>query len=240
MIRRAFSLAVAACALAAGAIVPAAAASLVELGATKTPVVAPTCPPNTPPVKCTIILTRVTALETLRDRRAYPTRVKSAGRIVGFSVGLSSLSPSNNTRKQFIRSLDATYGGTTQVGITVLAQVGRRSNWKWRVVASSPYYHVQPYLGSVAQFALNTSIEVKPGEVIALTTPTWAPVLSIQQNPKSFAYRQSRSSNCDNPPSTSQAQTGHQTGTYSCDYPGTRIEYSATEITNPPTTNPVH
>jgi hypothetical protein len=136
--------------------------------------------------------------------------------------------------------LDSTYGGTTQVGITVLKPVGRKSQFRWQVVASSPYYHVQPYLGSVAQFALNSSIEVTPGEVIALTTPTWAPVLSIQQASKKFAYRQSRSANCNNPPSTSQAQSGHQTASYTCDYPGTRIEYSASEITDPPVTNSVH
>jgi hypothetical protein len=239
--RRTFLLAAAVCALVASTGVATAAASVIELGGqTKTPVKAPACPPNTSPVKCTIILTRVTALETLRDGISYPTKVTKAGKIVAFSVGLSSLSSNANTRRSFIKNLDATYGGTTQVGITVLQPVGRRTQWKWQVVASSPVYHVQPYMGSVAQFALNTSIEVKPGQVIALTTPTWAPVLSIQQVGKQFAYRQSRSANCDAPPNTNQAQTGHQTGTYTCNYPGTRPEYSATEITDPPTTNPVH
>ena len=91
-----------------------------------------------------------------------------------------------------------------------------------------------------AVLVLPSSIEVKPGYVIALTTPTWAPVLSIQQASKQFAYRQSRSANCSKPPATSQAQSGHQTGTYKCNYPGTRPEYTATEITNPPATNSVH
>jgi hypothetical protein len=238
--RRTFLLAATACGLFASISVGSAAASVIELGATKTALKAPVCPANTAASSCTIILTRVTALETLRDGISYPTKVTKAGRIVAFSVGLSALSSNTNTRRSFIRFLDMTYGGTTQVGITVLQPVGRRTQWKWQVVASSPIYRVQPYMGSVAQFALNTSIEVKPGQVIALTTPTWAPVLSIQQPSKQFAYRQSRSSNCNNPPATSQAQSGHQTGTYSCNYPGTRPEYSATEITTPPATNPVH
>jgi hypothetical protein len=231
--RRTLVLAAAVCTVAASIGAASAAASVIELGQTKTPLKAPACPPNTPAAQCTIILTRVTALETLRDGIAYPTKVTKAGKIVAFTVGLSSLSSNNNTRRSFIRFLDATYGGTTQVGITVLQPVGRRTQWKWQVVASSPYYHVQPYMGSVAQIALNTSIEVKPGQVVALTTPTWAPVLSIQQASKQFAYRQSRSSNCNSPPATSQAQTGHQTGTYACNYAGTRPEYSATEITDP-------
>ncbi len=238
--RRTFSLATAACVLAAVAVPTAAVAAVIELGKTTTPVTAPACPSNVSAQNCTIILTRVTAVETLRDGVAYPTKVKTAGKIVGFTVGLSSLSSNQNTRKNFIRFLDSTYGGTTQVGITVLKPVGSRSQYRWQVVASSPIYRVQPYLGSAPQFALDSAIEVKPGYVIALSTPTWAPVLSIQQPSKKFAYRQSRSANCSNPPATSQAQTGHQTSSYTCDYPGTRLEYSVTEITDPPVSNPVH
>ena len=235
-----FPLAVGACLTVAAVFAASAAATSVELGQTKTALRAPVCPPNVSAQNCTMILTRVTALETLRDGISYPTKVKAAGRIVAFTVGLSALSSNKTTRRQYISFLDSTYGGTTQVGITVLKPIGRHSQWRWQVVASSPIYHVQPYMGSVAQFALSSSIEVKPGYVIALSTPTWAPVLSIQVPNKQFAYRQSRSSNCNNPPATSQIQTGHKTGTYTCNYAGTRPEYSATEITDPPTTNPVH
>jgi hypothetical protein len=238
--RRTFRLSVLAAAIVAGLIPAVALAAVIELGATATKVTAPICPSNVSAQNCTIILTRVTALQTLRDGVAYPTRVKAAGRIVAFTVGLSSLSSSRSTRKQYIQFLDSTYGGTTQVGITVLKPVGTRRQWKWQTVASSPYYHVQPYMGSAAQFALSSSIEVTPGEVVALTTPTWAPVLSINQPTRKFAYRQSRSSNCSNPPSNNQAQSVKQIAAYKCDYPGTRLEYSATEVTDPPVTNAVH
>ena len=239
--RRTFSLSTVAAALVAALIPAAAVAAMIELGQTRTPLVAPACPSNVSAQNCTIVLTRATAVETLRDGTAYPTKVKTSGRIVAFTVGLSSLSSNKATRKKYIQFLDSTYGGTTQVAITVLKPVGSKRQYRWQVVATSPAYHVQPYMGSVAQFALSSSIEVTPGEVLALTTPTWAPVLSINQPTKKFAYRQSRSSNCNNPPSTSQAQTKPgQTASYACDYPGTRIEYSATEITNPQATNPVH
>jgi len=238
--RRTFRFSVLAAIIVAGVIPAVAVAAVIELGATTTKITAPICPSSVSAQNCTIILTRVTALETLRDGVSYPTKVKTAGRLVAFTIGLSSLSSSQATRKQYIQYLDATYGGTTQVGITVLKPVGSKNQWKWQTVATSPYYHVQPYMGSVAQFALSSSIEVTPGEVIALTTPTWAPVLSINQPTKKFAYRQSRSSNCNSPPSTSQAQAVKQTAAYSCDYPGTRPEYSATEVTDPPVTNSVH
>lgn len=207
----------------------------IELGATHSPVIAPLCPPGVSSSQCTIILTRVTALETLRDGVIYPTRVTAPGRITDFTVGLSALSTNKSTQKSYIHFLDSTYGGTSRVGITVLRPGGgKKTQWRWQVVAASPVYHVEPYLGSVVQIPLETSLEVTPGDVIALTTPTWAPVLTIDVNNKKFAYRQSRSANCANPPASDQAQlTANEIASYACDYPGTRVEYSATEITYP-------
>jgi hypothetical protein len=224
------------------ALVPAtASAAVVEVGSTPSALVAPTCPKNVSPAKCTIVLTQMTALETIRDGVAYPTTIKQAGRIAAFTVGLSTLSSNRSTAKADIHYLDQTYGGTTQVALTVLKPSGAAKLRKWTVVAQSPIFHVQPYLGQVVQLPLTTSLAVVPGEVVALTTPTWAPVLSIDLSTKKFAYRQSRTRNCNNPPSSTQAQL--RTGTtaqYTCNYPGTRVEYSATEITNPIAAAPIH
>jgi hypothetical protein len=220
-------------AIAFGAALPASAgATTVELGVSTTPLVAPTCPKGAVP--CLIILTRTTALETIRDNAAYPSTVKHAGRLVGFTVGLSALSSNPTTVANDVKFLDGKYGGDAQVALTVLKRVGARTKWTWQVVAQSPLVDVQPYLGQVAQFPLTTSIPVVRGETIALTTPTWAPVLSINLPTDHFAYRQSRSTNCTPPPTSNTAQMSvGLTTPYVCDYPGTRVEYSATEITNP-------
>ncbi len=217
-------------------------AQILELGdQTKSPLVAPTCPSSVKPADCTIILTRDTALATIRDGVSYPTEVHHAGRVVSFSVGLSSLSSNTSTRKKDINYLNQTYGGDAQVELTVLKRVGRKGQ-RWQVVANSGVWHVVQYLGSVAQIPLLNSIQVTPGETIALSTPTWAPVLSIQQQSDQFAYRQARGAkpNCSSPSTSQQAQRVGQTSTYGCKYPGTRIEYSATEVTYPNATNPVH
>jgi hypothetical protein len=213
----------------------------VELGATKSPIVAPVCPPGVSSSKCTIILTRVTALETIRDGVTYPTKVSQAGAITAFTVGLSQLSSSKSTQNTYIHYLDSTYGGTSRLALTVLAPGGgKKTQWRWKVVAQSPIYHVEPYLGSVVRIPLDTSLRVAPGDVVALTTPTWAPVLSINLDAKKFAYRQSRQWNCGRPPASNQAQltVGPITG-YGCDYPGTRLEYSATEDLYPLGSRPV-
>jgi hypothetical protein len=217
---------------AALAIVPAvASAQELELGTTSSRLVAPSCPKGVSPANCTIILTRTTALETLRDGVAYPTTVKTAGRIVAFTVGLSRLSSSARTTRQDIHYLDSTYGGTTRVAVAVLRRVGPKSQRRWAVVAESPPVHVQPWLGRVVRFPLAKSLAVAPGDTVALTTSTWAPVLSIDLPSKSFAYRQSRTTGCTSPPSRTAAQSVGQSTQYLCNYKGTRVEYSATEVT---------
>ena len=215
-------------------VIPAAAdATITELGATTSPLVSPACPKGVAPSQCTIILTRATALETIRDNIAYPSKVKQAGRVVAFTVGLSALSTNASTALSDTKLLDKNYGGDAQVGITVLKPVGKKTAWTWSVVAQSPLVDVQPYLGQVVQFPLTTTIPVLRGEAIALTTPTWAPVLSIDLSTSHFAYRQSRSSDCF-PPNPPEAQLNiGQSARYVCDYPGTRVEYSAAEVTTP-------
>jgi hypothetical protein len=217
-----------------GAVPASASAAVTELGATVSPLISPSCPTGVAPAQCTIILTRATALETIRDNIAYPTTVKQPGRLVAFTVGLSALSTNPTTAANDVKFLDKTYGGSPEVAVTVLKRVGAKSRWTWQVVEQGPLVVVQPYLGQVVQFPLTTTLPVVKGETIALTTPTWAPVLSIDLSTKHFAYRQSRSYNCNAPPNLTQAQLTIGVSTeYACDYPGTRVEYSATEISNP-------
>jgi hypothetical protein len=229
--------------IALAALVPASAgAAVLELGPGKnSPLVTPTCPKGVSAINCTIVLTRVTALETLWNGAAYPTTVTQAGSIVAFTLGLSALSTNRTTVHNEIHGLDQRFGGTARAAVTVLKRVGPSSHREWAVVQSSPIYHLQPYLGQVVQFPLQTSIPVFPGDVVALTVPTWAPVLSIQLPATKFAYRQSRAANCPFPPAAPQYFTlPGASAQYQCDYPGTRVEYSVTEITTPVPVNPVH
>jgi hypothetical protein len=225
------------------ALVPASAsAAVIELGQTSSKLVAPTCPAGVQPKNCTIVLTQSTAVETLRDGLAYPSTVKSPGVIVAFTVGLSKLDNNRTAARKDIQFLDSQHGGTTRAAIAVLRAKGPKVQRRWTLVAESPVVHLQPYLGQVVQFPLPTPLAVKRGDVVALTVPTWAPVLTFDLAPKKFAYRQSRSANCVNAASTEQAQLLiNSTAAYGCNYPGTRVEYSATEITNPTQTkNYVH
>jgi hypothetical protein len=232
------SIATAASALLLTALVPAAAtAKVIELGATASPLVPPTCPPGVTPANCTIVLTGVTALATVRDGHAYPTTVTQPGYIVAFTLGLSGLSTDRAAARNDIHLLNSNYGGATRARITVLKPVGKARLRTWAVTAQSPIFRLQPYLGQVVQFPLPVALPVTRGETVALTVPTWAPVLSISLPTKKFAYRQSRlaSTICTSPSITDQTQSRiGKTAIYGCNYPGTRVEYSATEVTTPP------
>lgn len=214
-----------------------ASAKVIELGSGPglTPITTPACPPGVKPTKCTIVLTQVTALEVARNGITFPTKVTKRGRIVAFTLGLSNLTSNKQDREKDIGYLDSTYGGQPLAAITVLSPNGSAGQNRWTVAAESGDFRLISYLGEVAQFPLEKSLLVEPGDVVALTVPSWAPVLSIHLRPQSeFEYRQSRIFNCANPPSSTQAQVNvGTTTTYGCDYTGTRIEYSATEVTSP-------
>ncbi len=230
----------AAAVLIAGLLSGRARAASLEVGKTVTPLVAPTCPAGVTQDQCTIVLTETTAIESMRDGVTYPTAIHKAGELVAFSLGISALSTNASTLKKDLAYLQATYGGPPQVQLTVLRPVGLQGNFRWTVAAESQPVTLLPYLGQVAQFPLPQALPVVPGEVVGLTIPTWAPILSIDLTPAANnAYRQSRSQSCSTPtPKVVIAQLAiGQTANYGCTYPGTRVEYSATEITSP-TPNP--
>jgi hypothetical protein len=231
-------------ALCLGPLAGAASAQIVELGKTASPIIAPACPKGAGATNCDILLTRTTAIETVSDGDKYPTTVKNNGWIVAFTVGLSNLSSNVKTEKGYLSSLNAHYGGPPELAITVLKpgpKKGPRNTYK--VMAQSPTYHVTPFLGQVLQeplslppsFSQFTALPVKAGEVIALTVPTWAPVLTYPLSPTKFAYRQSRTQNCTHPAGSETAQTTlGASQKYGCNYTGTRVEYSVTEVVNVP------
>lgn len=211
-----------------------ASATVVELGASTTnPLIAPTCPPGVSSANCRIILTQVTALETLTGGAAYPTTIKKAGYLVAFTVGLSRLDKNLTTATSAVHYLNTAYGGPPRAGLTVLGISGPKKNRNFKVLHRSPQEKLQPFLGQVAQFPIRTPIPVVAGQVVALTTSTWAPVLSFDLPNKQYAYRQSRNTACGNA-ATNNAQTQvNQVAQYACNYGGTRVEYSVTEVTTP-------
>jgi hypothetical protein len=227
--------------LAAALALPAAAsASVIQVGQTKTPITAPTCPKGTSTSSCKIVLERTTAIQTKSDGVTNPAVIKQAGWIVAFTVGLSQLSTNAKTVHSLLHGLDTAYGGVPLLALTVLKPGAKNT---YTVQAQSGNYHLIPFLGQVLteplslppKFTTFTALPVKAGDVLGLTVPTWAPVLSYSLSTSQFAYQQSRTQSCTSAAGsqTAQIKVG-SSARYGCAYTGTRVQYSATEVTNVP------
>jgi hypothetical protein len=230
--------------LAAAAIVCAvpavASATEIAVGVTTTPVTAPSCGAASQ-TDCRIVLTKVTAFETLRDGVASPTLITQPGIIESLTVGVSGLSTDQSQVASDVSFLDQQYGNP-EVQLTVLRPLGKPGQQAWQVASQSQAFSIKPFVGSnsgkgaVVQLWLVAGLPVVKGEVLALTVPTWAPVLSFGLNTAQFSYRQSRKTGCTTtlPATTSLAALSvGEFNYYGCNYAGTRIEYSATEGLTP-------
>jgi hypothetical protein len=214
----------------------AASAQTVQLGQTTTPLSAPACPKQSSLADCHIVLTRTTALQMMSDAVINPMRVNQQGWIVSFTVGLSKLVAKPKERAGIIKGLDTRYGGAPELAVSVMQPEPGNT---YKLVAQSGVYNITPFLGQLLQqpmsapprFSSFTALPVLRGDVVALTVPTWAPVLALDLPGSQFSYRQSRRANCNNPASAQTAQT-HIGGsaTFACYYAGTRLEYGATEV----------
>jgi hypothetical protein len=203
-----------------------------EIGNTTTALTAPVCPTGVSQTDCTIVLAQITVLQTVSDGTNFPTTVTKPGMIAALTLGISALSTNKKQVTSDISYLDGKYGGGPTVQVSILRPVGLPAKNHWRVAAQSQVISLGNYLGEVAQFPLAQSLPVVPGEVVALTVPTWAPVLSIDLTGSKFAYRKAGSETCKSATSTAELLIG-QLSNYGCRYSGTRAEYSATEILTP-------
>ncbi len=201
-----------------GAAASTASAKTYELGAANDAATV-SCPDN-----C-FVVTRTTAMQVRTGALRYPTTVPRSGRIVAFTLQLGSL----NDRQ--IHFFNSTYGGTSRVQLTVLRQQARPAR-SYEVVATTGIFKIQPFFGTTVQFPLKTTLAAQKGDLIALTVPTWAPVLAVNL-PQENGWRASRASDCSNLAiQTAQTMLGNSTQ-YKCLYQTARVTYTATLISTP-------
>lgn len=196
-------------------------AKLSEVG-----VIPETTPPSTPscPSSC-LAVTRTTGFQVkVGSTRSLLTAPRD-GTVVAWTIALGK---PNATQVKFF---NANEGGTPAAAIAVL-RPQPKPNLSYKLVAQSPLVQLTPYFGKTAQFPLASTIQVKKGDVLALTVPTWAPALALGFTNET-SWRASRPRNqC----SSTSAQSAQQTGAtvqYFCLYRQARLTYSATLISTP-------
>jgi hypothetical protein len=192
-----------------------ASAKIVEVGRTDA---APACPDS----PC-LAVSRTTGYQVKVADERNVFAVPDDGKIVAWSVALGK--PTTDQIAFFDKSL----GGPASARITVI-----RLDKKLvaRTITQSPVQLLPSYFGQTVQFPLGTSLNVKKGDVIALTVPTWAPALTQLLTDHS-SWRASRPLDKCNDTSTQTAQvTLGSSVQYRCLYKA-RLTYSATLITRP-------
>jgi hypothetical protein len=217
--------------LAALIAVAVAGARVAELGTTLDDQTA-SCPDN-----CQAI-GQVSGFQIQQGTRKNPYRLRSYGKVVAFTIKLGK---PNASQIQFFNKL---FGGPPQAMLTVLkpfvpAKGQPKAPDKYVLAGSSPLFDLENYFGSEPTFALPRPLSIKPGYVVGITVPTWAPAFAVNLA-DDMQWRSSRDPKACNDVSQHAAQTIRGSGrTYGCVYKTARLLYSATYIPDPkPTTAP--
>jgi hypothetical protein len=205
-------------------VLPAAApATLSEVG-----VIGATSPASVPscPASPCLAVSRTTGFQVKVGTTHNILTAPRAGTIVAWTI---TLGKPNATQVKFF---NANEGGESQAAIAIL-RPQPKPNLTYKLVAQSPLIKLAPYFGKTAQFPLVNTINVKKGDVVALTVPSWAPALALGFG-NDTSWRASRpKSQC----TSTSSQTAHtQVGTavqYFCLYQTARLTYSATLISTP-------
>lgn len=199
-------------------------ARIIEVGKTAEEPV-PSCPPR--PCQA---MTRTTGYQAKVGTERETMVAPADGKIVAWTVTLSR--PGNTQRKFFTEN----FGGPPSAGITILRPGKRLFS---RVTGRSPVQPLDPYLGQTVQFPLGRALNVRKGYIIALTVPTWAPVLSLGL-PAETSWRAARKledNGCNRLGSQTAQQNLGSVTQYRCLYKTARLTYTATLITTPKSRN---
>ena len=202
-----------------------------ELGTTLTEDTA-ACPDN-----CQAI-GQVSGFQIQQGTRKLPYRLRSYGKVVAFTVKLGK---PNASQIDFFNKL---FGGPPQIMLTVLKPYTppkgqpRQVN-KYVLAGSSPLFELTKFFGSDPTFALPRPLSIKPGYVVGITVPTWAPAFSVNLGDDQ-QWRSSRDpKNCDDVRQDAAQDIRGSARTYGCVYKTARLLYTVTYIPDPkPTTTP--
>jgi hypothetical protein len=202
------------------AAVPAAHASTARtLGKTeRTP--APSCP-DTP---CEAVGS-VTGFQLTADGDRGSFKARQNLSIVGWAIDVSD--PKKSQRNFFGDFYQSNaFGMAPTARISVLK---RRDKRNYKLKAQSPVVPLGSVLGSRQTFTLNQPLNMRKGEFLALTIPTWAPAFAVNLSSKTNVWRSSRlagqCSGTGNIKAGKPQQKVHSVRSYGCDYKTARLLY---------------
>jgi hypothetical protein len=181
--------------------------------------VAPSCPG----APCEVV-TATTGFQAAVAGQHNTMVVQRPGRVTGWSIKLAALTPDQ------VAYFTKAVHGPARAGLVVLHQ---GAAYRFRVTAAGPLVTLTPYFGRTMSFALAQPLPVRPGDVVGLAVPTWAPALAVALDPATgWRASRARGACADIFRPTTQLAAGSLTK-YECVYRTARLTYGATVADDP-------
>lgn len=182
-------------------------------------------------------LTKMTVFQMKIGSRENSSKVARAGKVMAFSLYLPRVIA------KYYADYTATYDGAPTARVSILRYAPRKgvTKFRYKLVAQSPRYNLKNYLGGQPSFVLDKPLDVKKGDIVALTTDTWMPGFVVRSEDATSTWRSSR-------PKGKCSQVGkditnlttarmhskiNQIKQYNCLYSGARILFNATVVDTP-------
>jgi len=195
----------------------------------------PACPADTNKHPCSAIGS-VTGFMTNADGNKHPFNVFKEGKIVAWAIDVSR---PDKEQRNFFGTLfkSEAFGQHPSARISVIKN---KSHGKYKLVKQSKAMDLQSVLGRKQIFTLNKPLRVHPGQVVALTLPTWAPNFAVNLSPDANQWRASRrkgkcNTDRDHIANVKASRPQQDVGSlrpYQCRYEGARLLYWAYFVPN--------
>jgi hypothetical protein len=228
-----FLLFTSALAVACAVLAPAASARVIELGSVAD-AAALNCPGTTEsPCVAAVRMTGYQGRASGGPKNPY--YIRRDGVLVAFTVQLAK------PTAEEVNFFNNNFGTPSTARISVLRRGDtRKTRLNHRLIRQSERFSLNRYFGSKPTFVFDEPVPVKKGNWIALTVPTWAPLLSTNLARTNW-WRSSRAKDsCEPPRSLRQfaMQDLREVNVFGCTYHGARLLYTATYIPSNHVTNP--
>jgi hypothetical protein len=153
-----------------------------------------------------------------------PFKVRQNGRLVAWSVDLSRPKPSQRRFfGKFYRS--KSFGTSPSARVSVLEPKGKK---KYKLKRHSPAVDLDEHLGQRPIFTLGAPLQIKKGDILALTVPSWISDFAVEL-PRKNAWRASRArKKCSGDRDLKASRTHEKIGetrVYACTYRTARLLY---------------
>ena len=221
--------------LAAGlAALPApASARVVELGTPADDV--PLNCPGTADNPC-VAAVRMTGLQgRVSGGRKNPYYIRRDGHLVAFTLQLAK------PTAEEVNFFNSNWGTPSTARISVLRRgTTRKTRLDYRLITQSDRFRLDPYFGSRPTFVFDEPVRVKKGNWIALTVPTWAPLLAPNLD-RSNWWRSSRPRGSCEAREFGMRQFAledlREVAKFGCTYSSARLLYTVTYVPSNRVTN---